>query len=59
MHDIAFPTKDLSSAWSELQLGFFAPNDLFPTSVSTRRQHPEKLHFLYPCPHNNMGFAVL
>ncbi len=59
MHDIAIPTKDLSSAWSELQLWFFAPNDLFPTSVSTQRQHTEKLHFLYPCPHNNTGFAVL
>ncbi len=58
MHDIAIRTKDLSSAWSELQLLFFALIDLLPTPVSTQRQHPENLHFLYPCPHSNLGFAV-
>ncbi len=58
MDDIAIPTKDLISALSELQLLFFALNDLLPTSVSTKRQQPENLHFLYHRPHNNKSFAV-
>ena len=37
----------------------FALNDQLATSLSTQRHHPEKQHFLYPCPYIDTCFVVM
>ena len=58
MHDITIPTKDLGSGYQELQLWFFAPIDLWMTSLCTQWHLAHNLGFLCSLPRAEKVFVV-